>query len=117
MDRIPLTIEFVDAPSARANVLAFDLKRVIEDAHPDARAEQVRKSTETMDLGATLAAVLGTAAVTAVARGIQRWLEKHRDAEIEIYKDGQLLTKASGISGSDATRLAALMTGGPEGAA
>ncbi|MDJ0838873.1 MAG: hypothetical protein QNK37_20305 [Acidobacteriota bacterium] len=107
MNEIEFSIRFPDASAAQANQWAADLKQLLEETHPDVRLEQVRDREETMDLGATLGIILGSAAVTAVARGIQAWLTKRQDASIEFAKDGRVTAK--GLRGKDALALAELI--------
>lgn len=103
MKRFDFEIKFKGVTAARGNILAAELKNVLKDAHQDVEAEQIREDLETMDLGAILAIILGSAAVTAVARGIKAWLERNQDVEIELQKDGHVIAK--GLRGKDALAL------------
>lgn len=107
MKRVGFKIKVKDVTAARANVLAAELKDVLRDAHQEVEAEQIKEDPETMDLGATLAVILGSAAVTAVARGIKAWLEKNQNVEIELHKDGNVIAK--GLRGKDTLTLAQMI--------
>lgn len=46
--------------------------------------ERVREKKEYMDFGATVAIVVGSAAATAIAKGIADWMAKNQAARLEI---------------------------------
>ena len=47
-----------------------------------------------MDFGATLGIVLAGPAIVAIAKGMQVWLERHHNVEIELVtSEGKLLAK------------------------
>ena len=97
MARPPSTqyvIKFESTSVAEAGDLAEDLREAILDAHPDVSAERRRDDSNTMDFGATLAVLLGTPAVIAVAKGIQDWLERHQSAKLRIERpDGTVVVE------------------------
>ena len=68
------------------------------------KVEQSRDRQDTMDFGATLVIVLGTASVTALAKGVAAWLARHSGARIEINADGTVI--ASNLDSGDATKIA-----------
>lgn len=67
------------------------------------QATQRRERDDTQDFGATLALVLGTASVTAVANGLAAWLARHSGAKIQINVDGSVI--ASNLNSRDAPRI------------
>ncbi len=67
------------------------------------QATQRREREDTQDFGATLALVLGTASVTAVANGLAAWLARHSGARIQIAVDGSVI--ASNLNSRDASRI------------
>jgi hypothetical protein len=81
------TIRFPESDKAKANMLARSLAdhltRDISSEQPVQISTQ-REDQRSQDFGATLVLVLGTAAVTAVAKGIQAWLKGHTGATMEI---------------------------------
>jgi len=107
MDPIDFSIQFPGASAAQANQWAGELKQVLEEAHPEVKATQTRERDETMDLGVILGVVLGSAAVTAVAKGIQAWLMRNQNAVIEFAADGRVTAK--NLRGKDALALAELV--------
>jgi len=107
MDKIEFSIKFSETSTAQANRWATDLKDALEEAHREVQASQVRTRMDTMDLGSLLGVVLGSAAVTAVAKGIQAWLMKNQSATIEFVKDGSVI--ATNLRGKDALTLAELI--------
>jgi hypothetical protein len=100
----PFIISFPGTSTAEANRLAAGLASAIRDAHRDVKVEQKRDQPDTQDFGATLAVILGTASVTAVAKGVEAWLARHSGAKIQINKDGSVI--ASNLDSRDAARIA-----------
>jgi hypothetical protein len=71
----------------------------------DVDTEQSRTDGESQDFGATLVVILGTASVTAVARGIQAWLTRN-NVQLEISTGtGKVIAK--NIHSHDAAAIAA----------
>jgi hypothetical protein len=80
-----IAIRFPDVTPDVGNVYAEDLRIALEDTlDAGDRVERRRSNPEAQDFGATLVLVLGTTAVTAVARGIQAWLARNSGATIEV---------------------------------
>ncbi len=94
---------------ARANMLAADLKHFLEDTSPEVNAEQIRANPEDQDFGTILGIVLGSAAITAVAKGIRDWLARNQDAEIEFRTKDHIFI-AKNLRGKDAVQLAKILT-------
>ena|SRR5271165_3268602 len=61
----------IDKATQHAASLADDLREI-----SGLKAQPARDNPATMDFGATVVLILGTASVTAVARGIQIWLSR-----------------------------------------
>jgi hypothetical protein len=104
MQRQTLTISFLDTSLAEANRYASELATCVRELDPNLSAEQRKVGTETQDLGATIAIVLGTASATAVAKGIASWLARHSGAKIQISADGSVI--ATNLESRDAARIA-----------
>ena len=102
----PLMISFGDSTSADGNRLANSLADVLRDLDTSIHVEQVRKHAETQDFGASLAVVLGTTAVTALAKGLASWLARNSGATIEIRREGQVLMTATHLDSRDVPKLA-----------
>ena len=66
--------------------------------------EIFKRSSDSMDLGATLAVILGSAAVGAVAKGISEWLSKRQDAEIIVTSPDRSF-EAKHITSADLSKL------------
>ncbi len=107
MKPIQFSISFPGESTALANRWAADLRHTLEETHREVRVDQAPGREDTMDLGATLSIVLGSAAVTVVAKGIQAWLSKHQGASIEMTKHGKVIAK--GLRGKDALALAEII--------
>ena len=95
-------IAFQGVDVATANGLAADLEDFLSESVPDADIERRREDPLTQDFGATLAIIVGSAAVTALAKGVASWLARRQDARLvlksvdidgqvhEVQVDGQL---------------------------
>jgi hypothetical protein len=80
-------VRFPKSDDATGNMQARDLADFLRDELPlDAgvKATPQRANPEAQDFGATLVLILGTAAVTAVAKGIAAWLKGHTGVTMEI---------------------------------
>lgn len=87
-----ISIRFPDATPDLGNVYADDLRTSLaESLDSGDRVERVRTNPESQDFGATLVLVLGTTAVTAVARGLQAWLARNSGVSIDIVAGGKTL--------------------------
>jgi hypothetical protein len=100
----PYIISFPGSSTAEANRFASGLATAIRDAERNVSVEQRRDQADTQDFGATLAIILGSAAVTAVAKGVEAWLARNSGAKIQINKDGSVI--ASNLDSRDAARIA-----------
>ena len=80
-------ITFLNTSPDEANQKAVELADWLKDAVHQANlleAKPERTEKDSQDFGATLVLVLGTAAATAVAKGIQSWLASRTGTSIEI---------------------------------
>ena len=93
-----IRIRFPDIGLAEANMLAESLRDEIGDAAPGTIVERSRDDPTTQDFGATLTVLLVSPAVVAVARGIEAWIQKYRDVEIEIAMPKDLRISAKRIT-------------------
>ena len=102
-------IRFGDADVAEANRLASTLAEALRDVDPTILATQVRERQDTQDFGASLSVVLGTAAVTAVAKGIGAWLARNSGARIEIRQGDKVVLLATHLDSKDVPQIAAAL--------
>jgi Effector Associated Constant Component 1 len=102
----PLIVSFPDASSAEGNRLAADLAEALRDIDPGIGVDRRRERADTQDFGASLAVVLGTAAATALAKGIASWLARNSGARIEIKRNGEVLLSATHLDSKDVPRIA-----------
>jgi hypothetical protein len=100
----PFIISFPGSSTAEANRLASGLATALRETERDVKVEQKRDRADTQDGGATLAILLGTASVTAIAKGVEAWLARHSGAKIQISQDGSVI--ASNLDSRDAARIA-----------
>jgi membrane-associated two-gene conflict system component 1 (EACC1) len=86
-DHAQYQIKFVGMTPAEADTAAADLADFLKNEVTDRQQLQVdrqRTKAGSQDFGATLVLILGTAAATAVAKGIRAWLTAHTGTTIEI---------------------------------
>jgi hypothetical protein len=92
MDNDRITIRFPDVTPDLGNVYAEDLRTALADSLDlGDRVERVRTDSESQDFGTTLVLVLGTTAVSAVAKGLQTWLARNSGVSIDIVAGGKTL--------------------------
>jgi hypothetical protein len=99
----PLILSFPGVSPAEANQYAADLAGALRDTHPDVQAEQRRDRDDTLDFGATLVLILGSASATMVARGVAAWLARNSGVKLQISADGSVV--ASNLDSRDASRI------------
>lgn len=104
MNESPFVITFPGASTAEANRYAAELAVALREVDQELRVEQERDRPDTQDFGATLLIVLGTASVTALAKGVASWLARHSGSRIQINSDGSVI--ASNLDSGDAARIA-----------
>ena len=75
MENDAVVIKFSGVSDEEANKYAGSLADDLREIS-GLKAQPARDNPATMDFGATLVLILGTASVTAVARGIQIWLSR-----------------------------------------
>jgi hypothetical protein len=81
-----ILISFPDTDMATANEFAGDLAEFLTEDTPDLSVTRIREDPRTQDFGATLAIILGSTAVTALARGVAAWLARRHDAQLLLKR-------------------------------
>lgn len=109
MSDTPIVFSFGDSTTAEGNRFAGSLAETLRGLDPTITVERVRERADTQDFGASLAVILGTTAVTALARGIASWLARNSGAKIEIRREGQVVMTASHLDSADVPKLAAAL--------
>jgi len=79
-------ISFAAVDAAESQDMANDLADFLAAEVPSVEARRERADPRAQDFGATLALVLGTTAVTALARGIGVWLARRQDAKVQLRR-------------------------------
>jgi len=105
MPRESLVLSFSGSSTADGNRFANSLADTLRDTSPDVSVERIRERSDTQDFGATLAIMLGTAAATAVAKGIGSWLARNSGAKVEIRRGGEVVLVASHLDSNDVSRI------------
>jgi hypothetical protein len=100
-------LSFSDVTTADGNRFAGSLASSLREADPNVSVERLRERADTQDFGASLAVILGTAAATAIAKGIATWLARNSGAKLEIRRNGKLVLSASQIDSKDVPKIAA----------
>jgi hypothetical protein len=88
-----ILISFPDTDPATANELAGDLVESLVEDTPDLSVTRLREDPLSQDFGATLAIILGSTAVTALAKGVASWLARRHEAQLRLRRtmgDGQV---------------------------
>jgi DNA-binding transcriptional LysR family regulator len=98
-----LVFRFQGVSPAEAGQKILELREDLLDSADDVRAEVRKEDPTTQDFGATLVLVLGSGAVVAIAKGIQRYLSRDREGELVIEEDGSVRFKGNS---KDAARIA-----------
>jgi hypothetical protein len=101
-----LMVTFPDMSVAEGNRLAATLAEALRDVDPNVVVDRQRERPDAQDFGATLAIILGTAAATAVAKGIAAWLTRNSGAQIEIRRKGKVILRATHLDSKDVSRIA-----------
>ena len=79
-------VAFLDHDAATSSELAEDLRNALVDDVPSLEIDRERDDPRKQDFGATLAIILGSAAVTALARGIGKWLARRSEAHLVLRR-------------------------------
>ena len=98
-------IRFVDCTPDEANTYAEELQQQLTEADSSVTLKRRKDSQSTQDFGATLVLILGTGAITAVAKGFSAWMIRNTGAKVIITKDGEVV--AENIDSRDAARIVA----------
>ncbi len=107
-----LHFTFPASSTAEGNRLANSLAEALRDTSPSVSVERVRENAATQDFGASLAVMLGTAAATAVAKGIASWAARNSGAKIEIRRGGEVILVASHLDSSDVPKIVKAISSG-----
>jgi hypothetical protein len=111
MSAEPLIISFGEEASvAEANRLSSTLAEALRDIDPSIVVNRQRERADTQDFGASLAVFVGTAAATALARGIAAWLARNGGARIEMRRNGEVLLVATHLDSKDVPRIAEVLS-------
>lgn len=86
MADVQVLVAFPAADRAAANTLAGDLREHLARDRATSTVQRVRQDPLEQDFGATLAIVVGSAAGTALARGMATWLARHHDVEVHLRR-------------------------------
>jgi hypothetical protein len=85
-------IRFPDETPDVGNAFAEELKQELLEADQTVRVERRREAGTAQDFGATLVLILGTGAITAIAKGISSWIARNSGVRVEIQNhDGRVI--------------------------
>ena len=98
-------IRFRDCTPDEANDYAADLQTELNGVTAGVTVSRQKDAPEAQDLGATLVLILGTGAITAVAKGLSTWIARNSGAKVVITKDGTVV--AENLNSEDAARILA----------
>ncbi|MCU1223070.1 MAG: hypothetical protein JWQ42_1163 [Edaphobacter sp.] len=94
-------ISFPGISDAEANKLAGSLDPTLRSTDKSVAVKRERINPEAQDGGAILAIILGSAAVSSVAKGIAMWLARNSGTMIEIHRADGSSVKIKHASGHD----------------
>jgi hypothetical protein len=102
---IRYTIRFDGLEPADAGRAAESLLRSLLEVDPTIQAKRARTDEEAMDFGASLAVILATPAIIALAKGISNWLARTPASKLTVIgPDGKIIVE--NISAKSAADLA-----------
>jgi hypothetical protein len=101
-----VVLSFPETSLDQGNRLASSLADDLRDLDPTLIVERQKHNPQTQDFGATLAIIVGSAAASAIGKGIATWLARNSGARLTIRtKDGEVL--GQNLDSRDAARIAA----------
>ena len=89
-----LILSFEGVSVAEANRYAAELAERLRDADEPISVRQVRIDMNAQDFGATLAVILATPAILALAKGVSSWLAMRPNARVTIKSHDEPLSQA-----------------------
>jgi hypothetical protein len=101
----PLIVTFPSTSAAESNKLANTLASALRDIDRSVVVERQRERPDAQDFGSSLSVILGTAAATAVAKGVAAWLARNSGAQIEIRRNGKVVLTATHLDSKDVPRI------------
>jgi hypothetical protein len=102
---------FPEASVAEGNKFASSLADDLRDLDPTLVLERQKQDPQTQDFGATLTIILGSAAASAIGKGIGTWLARNSGARLTIRKSGGEVL-ASNLDSRDAARIVEALSKG-----
>jgi Effector Associated Constant Component 1 len=110
MDEQAFVIKFPDTSRDLANSYAEELQLELKEADNSATVQRPKDQKNAMDFGATLVLILGTGAVTALAKGLSSWIARNSGVRLVIETpDGKVL--ADHLDSKNASEIAASVFG------
>ena len=106
MSDTPLVFSFGNSTTAQGNQFAGSLAETLHALDPGIQVQRLRERADTQDFGVSLAVILGTTAVTALAKGMASWLARNSGATIVIHREGQVVMTANHLDSADVPKLA-----------
>ena len=79
-------MSLIGVDAATANEWAGELNDELRDVVPQATVTRQRSDPLNQDFGITLGIILGSASVTALAKGVQSWLAKRHEAKLRLSR-------------------------------
>jgi hypothetical protein len=98
-------LSFPGVSTGEGNLYASSLSDALKDVDPGVTVERRKERPETQDFGATLAIIVGSAAASAVAKGLATWLAKHSGARLTMSTEAGTVL-ATNLDSRDAARIA-----------
>lgn len=99
-----LIVNFGSGDLLSRTELANSLENHLTSSTADIKVSRRREDFDSMDFGATLAIILGTASITALAEGIATWIKQRNGATVTIIVGSNVL-KIESASLEEAQRI------------
>ncbi len=103
----PVLISFPNSTIAEANKLVGSLGLAVQDSDRNISLERRRENLESQDGGATLAIILGSAAVGSIAKGIASRIARHAGTAIRIHSPDGTWVDITNATGQDTAQVVA----------
>lgn len=97
MDSTTWTIRVEDADAAAAGRAAGALADRLRETEGVESAERSKARDDTMDLGAIITVIAGSAAATAIAQGIAAWLKARRGTKLRVTRPDGTVVELDGV--------------------
>lgn len=98
-----LEVTFPNVAPAEMTRLAGELEKTLTQAAPGVTVERRRSDSDALDLGAIVAILIGSAAATKIAIGLERFIGKLGIARVDFHLNGKVVIR--NVTSADAAKI------------